>query len=251
MLTRLETTSGRLAVSAMNPAAMTNARVLAAEKPRATSMAITMGVRMSAAPSLAKTADTTAPSSTMKANRRRPLARPQRATCSAAHAKNPASSSSRLMMMTATKVAVAFQTMPQTTATSAQCTTPRASATMAPSDALQPMPRPAGCQMTRTRVAAKIRRAASMCCFLRGCAGGSGGRSGFGGGCRWRVSVAGVSGRLQSRARSRADCCSACLARDDGGRLTSRSRRCRMASRVWRNAACRPSSLPSACDGSA
>ena len=35
MFTRFDTTSGRLAVSAMNPAAMTNARVAAGEKRRA------------------------------------------------------------------------------------------------------------------------------------------------------------------------------------------------------------------------
>ncbi len=118
MFTRFDTISGRLAVSAMNPAAMTNARVAAGEKPRATSMAITMGVRISAAPSLANNADTAAPSSTMKANSLGPRPPPQRATCNAAHSKKPASSSSRLMTMTAIKVAVAFQTMFQTTAMS-------------------------------------------------------------------------------------------------------------------------------------
>ncbi len=64
MLTRLDTTSGRLAVSAMNPAAITNASVAAGENRNASSMAITIGVRISAAPSLANNAATAAPSST-------------------------------------------------------------------------------------------------------------------------------------------------------------------------------------------
>ncbi|MNE17800.1 hypothetical protein D3C80_1107950 [compost metagenome] len=70
MLTRLETTSGRLAVSAIKPAAMTKASVAAGEKRSASSIDMTMGVRISAAPSLANSADTAAPSSTQKANRR-------------------------------------------------------------------------------------------------------------------------------------------------------------------------------------
>ncbi|MNR26794.1 hypothetical protein D3C85_1440300 [compost metagenome] len=65
MFTRFDTTSGRLAVSAMKPAPMTNARVVALEKRNANSMEITMGVRISAAPSLANNAETSAPSSTM------------------------------------------------------------------------------------------------------------------------------------------------------------------------------------------
>ncbi|MNV81321.1 hypothetical protein D3C71_1749810 [compost metagenome] len=64
--------------------------------------------------------------------------------------------------MMATKVAVAFHTMDQTTAMSASCTTPSPSATAAPSDALQPMPSPRGCQMTSTRVATKISTAISI-----------------------------------------------------------------------------------------
>jgi hypothetical protein len=162
MFTRFDTTSGRLAVSAMKPAAITKASVAAGVKPSASSIAMTMGVRISAAPSLAKSADTAAPSSTMNANSRRPRPLPQRATCRAAHSKKPASSSSRLMTMTAMKVAVAFHTMPQTTAMSASWTTPNSSATAAPSDALQPMPSPRGCQMTSTSVHTKIRTAASM-----------------------------------------------------------------------------------------
>jgi hypothetical protein len=72
MFTRFDTISGRLAVSAMKPAAITNASVAAGVKPSAASMAITMGVRISAAPSLAKSAETAAPSSTMKAKSNAP-----------------------------------------------------------------------------------------------------------------------------------------------------------------------------------
>ncbi|MNL44081.1 hypothetical protein D3C87_1666290 [compost metagenome] len=70
MFTRLDTTSGRLAVSAMKPAAITKARVAAGEKRNATNMDMTIGVRISAAPSLANSAETAAPSSTQKANNR-------------------------------------------------------------------------------------------------------------------------------------------------------------------------------------
>ncbi|MNH37815.1 hypothetical protein D3C79_987690 [compost metagenome] len=65
MFTRLETTSGRLAVSAIKPAAITNASVAPELNPRASSIAITIGVRISAAPSLANSAATVAPSSTI------------------------------------------------------------------------------------------------------------------------------------------------------------------------------------------
>jgi hypothetical protein len=105
-------------MSAINPAAITKARVALSLKPRAMSMAMTIGVRISAAPSLANSDDTAAPSSTIEANSNRPLPPPQRATCRAAHSKNPASSSSRLMMMTAIKAPVAFQTICQTVAMS-------------------------------------------------------------------------------------------------------------------------------------
>ncbi|MNE59147.1 hypothetical protein D3C80_1542250 [compost metagenome] len=156
------TTSGRLAVSAMKPAPITKARVAAGEKRSASSIDMTIGVRINAAPSLANSADTAAPSNTMKANRRRPSPRAQRATCSAAHSKKPASSSSRLMMMRAMNVAVAFQMMAQTAGMSCSETTPHSRASTAPMVALQPTPRPLGCQMTRVRVNRKINAAASM-----------------------------------------------------------------------------------------
>ena len=162
MLTRLETISGRLAVSAMNPAAITNASVALSLYPSARSIAMTIGVRISAAPSLANSADTAAPSSTISTNSRRPCPRPQRATWSAAHSKNPASSSNRLTMMIATNVAVAFQTIPHTTGTSESETTPTSSAIAAPPSALHPMPRPLGCQMTSAIVATKMASASSI-----------------------------------------------------------------------------------------
>ena len=65
ILTRFDTISGRLAVSAINPAAITNASVALLLNPRASNMAITIGVRMRAAPSLANSAATAAPSRTI------------------------------------------------------------------------------------------------------------------------------------------------------------------------------------------
>ncbi|CAH5084522.1 Uncharacterised protein [Klebsiella pneumoniae] len=156
IFTRFDTTSGRLAVSAINPAAMTKASIVPLLNPSARSMAITIGVRISAAPSLANSAATAAPSRIIQVNSRRPRPLPQRETCSAAHSKKPDSSSSRLIMITAIKVAVAFQTICHTTGISATCTPPVASASAAPNAALQPIPNPRGCQITSTRVRIKI-----------------------------------------------------------------------------------------------
>lgn len=66
------------------------------------------------------------------------------------------------MRITATKAPVAFQTICQTAGISARCTVPVRRARRAPSDALQPMPRPRGCQITSVRVRIKIARAVSM-----------------------------------------------------------------------------------------
>ncbi|MNE86321.1 hypothetical protein D3C80_1834090 [compost metagenome] len=65
ILTRFDTINGRLAVSAINPAAITKARVAAGEKRRASNMAMTIGVRINAAPSLANSAETNAPNNTI------------------------------------------------------------------------------------------------------------------------------------------------------------------------------------------
>lgn len=54
--------------------------------------------------------------------------------------------------MMAMNVAVAFHTKPQTTGMSARLTEPRPIASAAPSDALQPIFSPRGCQMTRMMV---------------------------------------------------------------------------------------------------
>src|SRR3954466_3825278 len=61
--------------------------------------------------------------------------------------------------MIAIKVPVAFHTMCHTNGISAKLITPNNSASIAPSDALQPMPRPRGCQMTSVSVSKKIRKA--------------------------------------------------------------------------------------------
>lgn len=55
-------------------------------------------------------------------------------------------------MITAINVAVAFQTICHTTGISAICTPPVTSASAAPKAALQPIPKPRGCQITSTVV---------------------------------------------------------------------------------------------------
>src|SRR5690554_3476526 len=158
-------TSGRLAVSATKPVAMMNARAAGGEKFSRSRMATTMGVSSSAAPSLAKNAAMTAPSTTISGNSRCPRPLPQRATCNAAQVKKPASSRISEMMISATKVKVASQTMSHTTPRSDQCTTPATSATSAPARALQPIPSPLGCQITRIKMTTKIANASieSVC----------------------------------------------------------------------------------------
>lgn len=164
----LEITSGRLVVSATKPVAMMKASAALGENSRLARIAITIGVSSSAAPSLAKKAAIAKPSSTISGNSTRPRPRPQRTTCSAAQRKKPASSSSSEMMMSATKVKVAFQTMCQTVGILRQWMTPRARSITAPAMALQPMPKPRGCQMTNTRVAMKTARASiEKALFLR------------------------------------------------------------------------------------
>ncbi len=162
IFTRFDTISGRLAVSAIKPAAMTNASVVPLLNPNASSMAMTIGVRISAAPSLANSAATAAPSRTIYVKSKRPRPLPQRETCSAAHSKKPDSSSSRLIIITAIKVAVAFQTIFHTTGISPTCTTPDIRARPAPSIALQPIPNPFGCQITKTMVRTKIAPASNI-----------------------------------------------------------------------------------------
>lgn len=65
-------------------------------------------------------------------------------------------------MITAIKVAVAFQTICQTSGISPSVTTPLSRASTAPKVALQPTPSPLGCQMTKTMVAIKISTAISI-----------------------------------------------------------------------------------------
>lgn len=148
--------SGRLVVSATKPVATTNASVAAGEKSSRSRMATTIGVSSSAAPSLANTAAMPAPRRTISGKSSRPRPPPQRATWSAAHWKNPASSSSSEMTISPIKVKVASQTMCHTTGTSPRLITPVSRATTAPIVALQPMPRPRGCQMTNTSVTRKM-----------------------------------------------------------------------------------------------
>ncbi|MNP41365.1 hypothetical protein D3C76_1350630 [compost metagenome] len=61
MLTRLLTTSGNDVVSAINPLAITKASTIRSSNFNARTIASTIGVRISAAPSFANKADTAAP----------------------------------------------------------------------------------------------------------------------------------------------------------------------------------------------
>ena len=95
-------------------------------------MANTIGVKIKAAPSFAKNAATTAPNSMMKTNIFNPLPFDALTICSADHSKKPISSNINEIRITATKVNVAFQTMPVTSNTSEKLTTPVIIATIAP-----------------------------------------------------------------------------------------------------------------------
>ena len=152
MLTKFEVTNGKLAVSAIKPVAMINAKADGGENYRRSKIAMTIGVSNSAAPSLAKKAEIKAPNMTIIGNNKRPCPLPRRATCNAAQPKNPARSKISEMIISATKVKVASQTISQTIPTSDNCTTPSANATKAPPMALQPMPNPLGCQITKFTV---------------------------------------------------------------------------------------------------
>ncbi|MNI23763.1 hypothetical protein D3C73_773630 [compost metagenome] len=159
IFTRLLTTSGNEVVSAMNPPAMMNGKTFFSSKFSARTIASTIGVRMSAAPSLAKNAATTAPRSVMKKNIRVPLPRAALATCKAAHSKKPILSRIKEIRIIATKANVAFQTIRVTSITSLKRTTPASKASIAPPQADHPMDRFLGCQMTNTSVTTKIRPA--------------------------------------------------------------------------------------------
>lgn len=66
------------------------------------------------------------------------------------------------MIITAINVAVAFQTIFHTTGISAMCITPDARASTAPNVALQPIPNPFGCQITKTMVRIKMAPASNI-----------------------------------------------------------------------------------------
>lgn len=74
------------------PRGITKASVVSLLNPSASSITITIGVRISATPSLANSAATAAPSKTIHVNNNDPRPLPQRETCSAAHSKKPDSS---------------------------------------------------------------------------------------------------------------------------------------------------------------
>ena len=76
--------------------------------------------------------------------------------CIADHSKNPISSNMSEMRITATKVKVAFQTIPVTSSTSEKLTTPVIIAITAPINAVIPISRPLGCHITKINVNIKI-----------------------------------------------------------------------------------------------
>ena len=118
IFTKLLTISGSDVVSAINPEAIINGKIIFSSNFNARTMASTIGVRISAAPSFANSAATIAPNIVTRKNIFKPLPLAKRAICKAAHSKNPISSSINEIMISATKVNVAFQTMPVTSTTS-------------------------------------------------------------------------------------------------------------------------------------
>src|SRR5699024_10626877 len=78
------------------------------------------------------------------------------AICKADHSKKPISSNIKEIIITATNVSVAFQTIPQTSATSEKVTTPAINARTAPRHADHPIPSPFGCLMTKNKVIRNI-----------------------------------------------------------------------------------------------
>ncbi len=76
--------------------------------------------------------------------------------CIADHSKKPISSNINEIRITATKVKVAFQTIPVTSNTSERLTTPVMIATTAPIKAVIPISKPFGCQITKVKVKRKI-----------------------------------------------------------------------------------------------
>src|SRR5690606_22881324 len=170
ILTKLLTTKGRDAVSAINPQAMINGKIMASLNFKARTIASTIGVKINAAPSFANKAATTAPNMMTRKNIRKPLPLAKRAMCKAAHSKNPISSRINEMMIKATNVNVAFQTMPVTSQTSPKSTTPNNSATTAPAIADQPIDKPLGCQITNINVTINIKLAnQTSTCYTTPC----------------------------------------------------------------------------------
>ncbi len=141
IFTRLETISGRLAMSAINPAAMTKANVVPLLNPSASNIA---NHNRGQDWRRAIVGKQRCNSSTEQYYPRKQQAAtsicPSGRTCSAAPLpKKPDSSSSRLIMITAMKAAVAFQTILQTTGISSMWITPvtncqHGSDTCAPAD---------------------------------------------------------------------------------------------------------------------
>lgn len=88
MFTKLLTTSGSDVVSAINPLAIIKGNTIFSLKCNALTMAKTMGVKISAAPSFANRAMTIAPRMVTYTNIRSPLPFAAFAICNAAHSKS-------------------------------------------------------------------------------------------------------------------------------------------------------------------
>ncbi len=140
----------------MKPLAIIKGKITFLLNPRFLTIANTIGVKIKAAPSFAKNAATTDPNNIIKTNIFKPLPFDALTICIADHSKNPISSNINEIRITATKVKVAFQTIPVTSITSEKLTTPVIIATTAPIKAVIPISKPFGCHITKSKVKRKI-----------------------------------------------------------------------------------------------
>src|SRR5699024_4418015 len=124
------------------------------------------GVKINAAPSLAKNAATNKHSNIMYKNILIPLPYDALTICIADHSKKPISSRIREIKITATNVKVAFQTTPVTSKTSEKLTTPVMIATIAPTKAVIPISSPLGCQITKIKVIRKMAIASIVMSYI-------------------------------------------------------------------------------------
>src|SRR5690625_4787893 len=111
ILTKLLTTNGKDVVSAINPLAIIKGKTIFSSQFNALTIAKTIGVKIIAAPSLAKRAATKAPNTETRINIISPLSFATLAIWRADHLKNPISSRINEIIMIAINANVAFQTI--------------------------------------------------------------------------------------------------------------------------------------------